>query len=423
MKGTILVLTRHTPLPWEDGAGAYLFDVLRFLHTQGFAIHVAWLAPHDHLRWQGVWALPADFARVVTLHTPAGWRFGRRQFYPSIYWLPFKARALHTAKRLLARVGLHVGRKNSPATTAQPLPGTAPAQPISTGWMATPSAAEQAYAAHLLAKLRPSAVITNYAWLTPLFAAATANLSFRRLCLHPDVAWKRAAHQASLDGQPPAITAPVESALLQAADTVISISASDLQDHRQLAPNTRLVLAPKAVALHPLPPATQPRLLFVGSGNNFNATGLAWFLAEVWPLVRAARPDAELDVCGTVARAVADRPDGVRFHGGVPDLDVYYRTAALVIVPLLQATGLNVKLVDAAARARAIVTTPATLDGAPFLRDAVATADNADDFAQITLRLLADPARREALATRSLAAVRERLAPEVCYADLAAALR
>ncbi len=199
-------------------------------------------------------------------------------------------------------------------------------------------------------------------------------------------------------------------------------SDADLRDHRALVPECDLVLAPKAVEPHPLPPSNTPRLLFVGSGNSFNAAGLAWFLAEVWPLVRAARPDATLDVCGTVASAVTARPDGTRFLGAVADLDCYYHSAAIVIVPLLHATGLNIKLVDAAARGRAIVTTPATLDGAPFLVGTVASAETPADFARAVINLLAHPAARLELAERSLAAVRGRLAPEACYATLAAAL-
>ncbi len=415
---TILVLTRHTPLPWEDGAGAYLFDILDYLHSRGFEIHVAWLAPHDHLRWQGVWTLPADFARVVHLHAPGAIRVGRRLVFPAVYWQPLQARTLHLVKRCFAALGIRVGR---PRPTADRPPPTVH-RPPTAAWMAEPSAAEHAYAARLLAALRPTAVIANYAWMTPLFTAAPERLSFRRVCLHPDVAWKRAAHQSSLTRQTPAITPDAEAALLRAANTVVSISEADLRDHRLLAPETDLVLAPKAVHAAALPPAREPRLLFVGSGNSFNAAGLAWFLAEVWPLIRSARPDASLDVCGTVATAVAARPEGVRFHGPVADLDVFYRTASIVVVPLLHATGLNIKLVDAAARGRAIVTTPATLDGAPFLVGTVASAAAPAEFAAITLHLLGDSAARDALAERSLAAVRERLAPEACYATLAAAL-
>lgn len=411
---TILVLTRHTPLPWEDGAGAYVFDILAHLRDRGFRIHVAWLAPHDHLRWRGVWTLPADFARVARLHLPGALRLGRRQIFPSVYWLPFKARALHAIKRALTTLGLRVGHGRPAGNTAH--------RPPPTGWMAEPSAAERAFAATMIARLRPSAIIVNYAWLTPLFETIPADLSCRRVCIQSDVAWHRAAQQAELAGRIPEFTAATEARLLHPAATVVTISEADARELAALAPHADVVFAPKSVRPAPLPLARAPRLLFVGSGNGFNAAGLAWFLAEVWPLVRAARPEAELDVCGTVANAVRTRPAGVQFHGPVEDLDVHYRAAALVVVPLLQATGLNIKLVDAAARGRAILTTSATLAGAPFLAGSVATADTPAEFAAATLRLLGDFAARAELAERSLAVVRAHLAPAACYGHLAAAL-
>lgn len=436
----ILVLTRHTPLPWEDGAGAYLFGLLRFLHTQGFEIHVAWLAPHDHLRWQGSWALPPDFARVVSLHTPGAWRIGRRQVYPAVYWLPFKARVLHATKRLLGGAGLRVGKKpqnpylRAEPTPAQPsacglpasdfsLPPAALSSP-STGWMAAPSAAEHAYTARLGARLRPDVLIVNYAWLTPLFAAVSTTPPAHRACLHPDVAWKRAALQAALDGRAPEITRAAEAGLLARAQTIVGISEADALELRAMAPSSAVVVAPKSVAPQPQPESGDTgRLLFVGSGNSFNAAGLSWFLTGVWPLVRAAEPTAEFDVCGNIASAVRARPAGVHFHGMVGDLAPFYRAATVVVVPLLHATGLNIKLVDAAAQARAVVTTSATLEGAPFLADAVARADTPAAFAGAVLGLLREPAERQRLAGLALGAVATALNPAACFGPLAAHLR
>ena len=414
----ILVLTRHTPLPWEDGAGAYLFSLIRHLHTEGFRVHLGWLAPHDHLRWQGVWTLPADFAAAATLHTPGGWRLGRRQFYPAIYWLPFKARLLHLLKRTLQAVGLRVGRRGVP--DADPASRT---PPQTRPWMDTPSAAESAFAATLVRRVQPETLIVNYAWLTPLFDTLPAGRPVHRVCLHPDVAWHRAALQAALDHALPEITPETETSLLRRAGLVVSISETDAGELRQLVPTTELVVAPKAVDPQPLPAATGCRLLFVGSNNSFNVEGLIWFLREVWPLIRAARPDAAFDICGSIDRTVSDRPAGVSFHGAVPDLTACYAAASVVVVPLRNATGLNIKLVDAAARGRAIVTTPATLAGAPFLAAAVAAEASPAGFAAAVLHLLEDPAAAAEAGRSALAAVRERLSPAASYGAVAARLR
>ena len=397
---TVLVFTRHTPFPWEDGPGAYLFDILHHLRERGFSVHVAWIAPPESVHERAVLALPPSFARVVRLHLPGAVRIGRHLVFAHGCWR-------------LARLQLRRTR------TMAPPPHSCALEPEET-LPITP--ADRAFATQLFSTLRPVAAIANYAWLTPLFAAAPADLSFRRICLHPEIAWKRAAASAARTGSPPTITAETEAELLGRADAVASPSAADIREHRQLLPNGDFILAPLAQRARPLPPCATTRLLFVGSRTAANAEGLAWFLAEVWPQIRAAVPGAELDVCGSVADLVLPRPAGTVSHGPVADLEPYYRDAALVVVPVLRASGLCLKLVEAAAHARAVVATRAPLEGAPFLAGTVAIADTAADFAAHVALLLATPVARLELAERALAAVRGRLDPESCYATLVAAL-
>ena len=58
--------------------------------------------------------------------------------------------------------------------------------------------------------------------------------------------------------------------------------------------------------------------LFVGAVNPPNVDALDWLLAEIWPLVRRARPDARLRVVGRVAeRAGVPWPEGAEAVGFV----------------------------------------------------------------------------------------------------------
>jgi succinoglycan biosynthesis protein ExoO len=406
----VAIITRHTPLPWDDGAGSYLHDVAAFLASRGHRVDVLWLEPHEPIRWQRLWRLPAAFSPNVRLHLPGAWRCGRRYVFPRVIWLPLKARALHRLRRLLE--ALHLLRPRSrPGPTATGEPGSG--RP----WMSAPSPAELALTARWLSDRRPDVVIASYAWLAPMLELPAAR-SARRLCLTHDVAWRRAQLSAPA-GTPPEVTVTQEAAWLQAADTLVAISPADARDLQALAPRARVIVAPKAFAVGPTAAAPlPPRLLFVGSANAFNVAGLRWFLAEVWPRIRTALPEAALEVCGSIAHAFPAAPAGVVFRGGVPDLAPHYAAAAVVIVPLRQATGLNIKLAEAAAHGRAIVATPVTLEGAPFLRDAVTTADSAPDFAAAVLALLGDGVARAAASARSLAAARRHLSPEACYGPL-----
>lgn len=413
---SILIVTRHTPLPWEDGAGSYLHDLARFLAHRGFQVDVLWLAPHDHLRWGKIWHLPAMFDRSVRLHLPEGIRSGRRFLFPNIVWLPFKANLLDRARRTLKSVGLNPRRRTA-RTPADAGPAPRP-------WASPPTAGELSIVLRFAQNLRPHVVIANYAWMCPILDLPALQ-GARRVCLAHDVGWKRAVLSGTSAGVgvAPDFTRDDESAWLRRAEVVIAISEADAAELRALAPAAAVIVAPKALdARAPFAESDSQRLLFVGSGNAFNVEGLGWFLRHVWPLVRHEVPRATLDVCGSVGRVALPPGEGVAFHGIVDRLDPFYRRAAVAIVPLLRATGLNIKLIDAAAFGRAIVATPVTLVGAPFLRDAVVTAESAPEFAAAVIRLLGDTAARAAVAARLLAAVRANLAPDTCYGPLAALL-
>lgn len=404
----LLIVTRHTPLPWEDGAGAYMHDLARFLAANFIRVDVLWLAPHDHLRWRKLWRLPKAFDSRVRLHLPDSLRIGRWYLFPAVVWLPFKARCLGWLRRALAVCGFSPPRRQqAPICIASHRP-----------WASPPTDAELALVQAFAQQHRPDAVIANYAWLCPIFDVPALQ-GLRTICIAHDVGWKRAALSATPD-----ITRADEAGWVQRPRLVVAISEADASELRTLAPATAVLVAPKAIELRDPPTETASRsLLFVGSDNALNAEGLDWFLNEVWPRVVRCVPDVTLQVCGSIHRAVSARPPGVTFHGVVPCLAARYREAALVIVPVLRATGLNIKLVEAAAHGRALITTPATLFGAPFLRESVTVAETSVDFAANVVRLLAEPATRAALAARAQAAVRLHLTPDACYGPLAAALR
>ena len=68
-------------------------------------------------------------------------------------------------------------------------------------------------------------------------------------------------------------------------------------------------------AAAPPPSPISNRLLFYGSlFYRPNADGIRWMCREVWPLVKARRPDAQLDVVGLGQEALADLADDARGH-------------------------------------------------------------------------------------------------------------
>jgi len=209
-----------------------------------------------------------------------------------------------------------------------------------------------------------------------------------------------------------------EAALLARAHAVIAIQQEEADWVRATVPDTTAILAPMASPVVAAPAVGDARkLLFVGSNTAPNVHGLKWFLDEVWPQVRRAFPDAVLDVAGKVAEAVPDRPEGVRMLGLVPDLAPLYADAGVVISPLLQGSGLKIKLVEALAQGKACVVTSVTFQGvADLLADVVICADQPGPFAAGVVALLDDDRKRLDLAERAHAAAARHFGPEAAFA-------
>jgi glycosyltransferase involved in cell wall biosynthesis len=80
--------------------------------------------------------------------------------------------------------------------------------------------------------------------------------------------------------------------------------------------------------------------------------------------------------------------------------------ATLVVVPIAAASGTRLKILQALAAGRAVVSTPAGAQGLPFQSGReLMIAPLADDFAAAVVRLLQDEAERAALIAAGRAAV------------------
>ena len=143
-------------------------------------------------------------------------------------------------------------------------------------------------------------------------------------------------------------------------------------------------------------------LLFCGSLSYApNQKGLEWFHKEVWPQLRKADSSVRLRVIGSGAQpdhyAELRADSTVEFLGEVGTVVPHYRQSGVSIVPLFEGSGTRLKILEAMALGRPVVSTPlgceglAVEDGKHLL-----IADDAEGFAAAVARLLTD----RALATR-----------------------
>ncbi len=170
------------------------------------------------------------------------------------------------------------------------------------------------------------------------------------------------------------------------------------------------------------------RVLFLGTLDTATNTGaLDWFLDGVWPAVRAAHPDAVLDVVGRGPSAALARrlaaTERVELAADVPDVRSYLRRASVAVNPVVSGSGVNIKVVEYLDAALPLVSTSLATLGLPLRRGVdLVVHDDPAGFAAAVVRLLADPAAARELGRAGQAHVRELLDPKANLDRIAALL-
>jgi glycosyltransferase involved in cell wall biosynthesis len=138
-----------------------------------------------------------------------------------------------------------------------------------------------------------------------------------------------------------------------------------------------------------------------------NVEGALWLARDVWPRVRAMRPDARLTLAGAhparSIRRLAANDKSIEVTGQVPDMRPYLWRSAIAVAPLFTARGVQNKVLEAVAAGLPAVVTPAVLAGLPAeVVPACRMAAEPESYARAILDLLAlTPAARRRLAARA----------------------
>ncbi len=148
------------------------------------------------------------------------------------------------------------------------------------------------------------------------------------------------------------------------------------------------------------------RVGFAGNfGHRPNAEGLAWFLHDVWPLVRARLPQARFVVAGgnPPAAFVDAQFPGVEFAGYVPDIFDFYAANTVTVAPLVSGGGVKIKTVEAMLAGSAVVSTRIGIEGTCAVpAEHALVADDPAEFAQAIVQVLQTPALQQSLREAAL---------------------
>ncbi len=189
-------------------------------------------------------------------------------------------------------------------------------------------------------------------------------------------------------------------------DRVVTMSEQD----RKVVPGS--VTIPNGVDLERFRPSRRTpearRLLFIGSfAHPPNVLALQFFLREVLPRLAGVTLHV---IAGQKHERFWDlHHDNVEVEGFVADVRPAYERASVVIAPLVASAGTNIKILEAMAMGKAIVSTEAGINGLDVERGTeVIVADAPEDMARAITRLLDSPEDRQALERNARAKAEER---------------
>ncbi|MBR1849945.1 MAG: glycosyltransferase [Bacteroidales bacterium] len=181
-------------------------------------------------------------------------------------------------------------------------------------------------------------------------------------------------------------------------DAVVCITQNDANyfaDHG--CPAKKISVIPFGITPEPLEHIDpEPATLFhIGSMDWApNIEGIDWLLNQVWPAIKAASPQARLYIAGRhmPERLLNLEADGVTVVGEVADAMYFIASKQINIVPLLNGSGLRVKIIEAMSAGKTVISTTIGAQGI-LCTDGVdiLIADTPEQFAQQVKRCLDNP--------------------------------
>lgn len=200
------------------------------------------------------------------------------------------------------------------------------------------------------------------------------------------------------------------------AARVCAVSESNRQFFgRYVGGGEQVTLLPTGVDTDYFRPAPEPprerTLVFTGSMDWVpNRDAIEYFYREILPLIRAEEPDVETWIVGrnppaALHRLVKNNPK-VHLTGRVEDVRPFMNQSSIYILPMRTGSGTRLKIFEAMASGKAIVSTPTGAEGLPVTHgENILLAEDAMKFAEAVIRLIRDTGLRRQLETsaRSLA--------------------
>jgi len=199
--------------------------------------------------------------------------------------------------------------------------------------------------------------------------------------------------------------ARTERRYVELADHVLTVSENDRGFFLRYVSPERITMIPTGVDTEYFMPATDAQqpgtTIFTGSMDWMpNEDAVAYYAEKILPLIRREIREVEFWAVGRrpTRRTQALASETITVTGAVDDIRPYLAKAAVCVVPLRSGSGTRIKIFEAMAMGKAVVSTTLGAEGLPVRHgENIILADEPADFAHCVIELLRDPDRRAQL--------------------------
>lgn len=206
---------------------------------------------------------------------------------------------------------------------------------------------------------------------------------------------------------------------------VLTVTRQDAAALKTILPDLDIYAEAIAVDV-PRPLAALPgparRIGFLASfGHQPNVDAALFFTEVVFPLVRQRLADAEFVVAGrNPPEALRNQgANGVSCVGFVDDVPTFYGGVDVVVAPIRFGGGIKIKVLEAMACGRPVVTTSIGAEGIGEAdEEALVVVDDPAEFAEAVVALLEDGERRSVLGERARRLIEQRFSRQRVMDDL-----
>lgn len=197
----------------------------------------------------------------------------------------------------------------------------------------------------------------------------------------------------------------------------ITVSELDREELNRLARGAKFEVIPNGTDIDYFTPkgkTDSKHLVFTGGMTWYpNKDAMLHFCSEIYPLIKEKMLDIEMDVVGRFPpqklQKIARGEPSIKLRGYVDDVRDYVHQAAVYVVPIRVGGGTRLKILDAFACGKAVVSTSVGCEGLEVTPgENILIGDSPDEFANQVINLLRDEKLREKLGANARKLVMEK---------------